>query len=315
MKKEIKPLVSIKCLVYNHEPFLRQCLDGFIMQKTNFAFEAIVHDDASTDNSVAIIREYAEKYPDIIKPIYETENQYSKRDGSLNKIMTEAIHPDSKYVAYCEGDDYWTDPYKLQVQVDFLEKNKQCTLVYHACENYFDNFDFHIRIGESVKETYQTFELFSYPFQTATVIINKMVLFSDIYKKLNSTGCLAGDTLIFLSASLLGELHGMNKKMSVYRRHKNGISVNMEGPNLIYSNYISWVKVSKILKGNNQLFLEKNKLKYYFYNAYIKKDILLFIKLFLYGICNSPNSLKYGLELVFSDIIKRFKAILNVNKI
>lgn len=72
--KQGEPLVSIRCLAYNHEPFLRECLDGFIMQKTNFAFEAIVHDDASTDRSAAIIREYAEKYPDIIKPIYETEN-------------------------------------------------------------------------------------------------------------------------------------------------------------------------------------------------------------------------------------------------
>lgn len=72
-------LVSIHCLVYNHEPYIRQCLEGFIIQKTDFRFEAIVHDDASTDDSVAIIHEYAEKYPDIIKPIYEIENQYSKK--------------------------------------------------------------------------------------------------------------------------------------------------------------------------------------------------------------------------------------------
>ena len=115
------PLVSIRCTVYNHEPFLRQCLDGFVMQQTTFPFEAIVHDDASTDGSAAIIREYAEKYPDIIKPIYETENQYSKHDGSLRQILEKAVHPSSKYIALCEGDDYWTDPNKLQIQVDFLE--------------------------------------------------------------------------------------------------------------------------------------------------------------------------------------------------
>ena len=85
-----QPLVSIQCLVYNHEPYLRQCLDAFVMQKTNFKFEAIVHDDVSTDGSAAIIREYAEKYPDIIKPIFETENQYSKHDGSLERIMHDA---------------------------------------------------------------------------------------------------------------------------------------------------------------------------------------------------------------------------------
>ena len=83
-------MVSIRCLAYNHEPYIRQCLEGFIMQKTNFRFEAVVHDDASTDGTVAIIREYAEKYPNIIKPIYETQNQYSKHDGSLGRIMSAA---------------------------------------------------------------------------------------------------------------------------------------------------------------------------------------------------------------------------------
>ena len=104
------PLVSIRCLVYNHEPYLRQCLDGFVMQQTTFPLEALVHDDASTDGSAAIIREYAERYPDIIKPIYETENQLSKH--------------------MCEGDDYWTDPYKLQHQVDILENHPECTIVF-----------------------------------------------------------------------------------------------------------------------------------------------------------------------------------------
>lgn len=126
------PLVSVLCLVYNHEPYLRQCLDGFVMQKTDFGFEAIVHDDASTDNSAAILREYAEKYPDIIKPIYEVENQYRK--GTLRAIMDNAVSDSSKYIALCEGDDYWTDPHKLQKQVDFLESHPD----YGMC---FTNFN------------------------------------------------------------------------------------------------------------------------------------------------------------------------------
>ena len=116
------PLVAIKCTVYNHEPYLRECLDGFVMQQTDFPFVAIVHDDASTDKSADIIREYAEKYPDIIKAYYETENQYSK--GTLSKVMNEAVDATgAKYIALCEGDDYWTDPKKLQKQVDILEKD------------------------------------------------------------------------------------------------------------------------------------------------------------------------------------------------
>lgn len=128
-------MVTIRCITYNHEPYIRQCLEGFVMQKTNFRFEAIVHDDASTDGTATVIREYAEKYPDIIKPIYETENQYSKHDGSLQRIMS--AHMRGKYIAVCEGDDYWIDPLKLQKQVDFLEMNPDYGLVYTNVDFYF----------------------------------------------------------------------------------------------------------------------------------------------------------------------------------
>ena len=106
MKEDTRPvMVTIWCTAYNHERYIRECLDGFINQQTNFRFEAIVHDDSSTDSTADIIREYEAKYPDIIKPIYETENQYSKQDGSLKRIMESHNH--GKYVAICEGDDYW----------------------------------------------------------------------------------------------------------------------------------------------------------------------------------------------------------------
>lgn len=128
-------IVTIRCLTYNHEPYIRQCLEGFVMQKTNFRFEAIVHDDVSTDGTTRIIREYAEKYPDIIKPIYEIENQYSKHDGSLKRVMD--AHIRGKYVALCEGDDYWIDPLKLQKQVDYMESHPKCSLCFHAHQELF----------------------------------------------------------------------------------------------------------------------------------------------------------------------------------
>lgn len=129
-------LVAIHCVTYNHEPYIRDCLDGFLMQKTNFKFVAIVHDDVSTDKTADIIREYAAKYPEIIKPIYETENQYSKFDGSLDRVMETAIAvTGAKYVAMCEGDDYWIDPYKLQKQVDFLETHTEFSICFHKCKN------------------------------------------------------------------------------------------------------------------------------------------------------------------------------------
>lgn len=129
------PTVTIWCLVYNHEPYLRQCLDGFVMQKTNFPVEALIHDDASTDDSATIILEYANKYPDIIKPIIEKENLYSKHDGSLMRAQVELCK--GKYIAFCEGDDFWTDPYKLQKQVDFMEAHPE----YGMCHTDFNLSD------------------------------------------------------------------------------------------------------------------------------------------------------------------------------
>ena len=127
--------MTVWCLVYNHEPYLRQCLDGFVMQKTSFPFEALIHDDASTDGSADVILEYAEKYPDIIRPIIEKDNQYSKHDGSLMRIQMEYCK--GKYIAFCEGDDYWTDPYKLQKQVDFMDANPD----YGMCHTDFNMSD------------------------------------------------------------------------------------------------------------------------------------------------------------------------------
>ena len=135
------PLLTVRCFVYNQAEYLRQCLDGFVMQQTTFPFEAIVHDDASTDESADIIREYAEKYPHIIKPIIETENQYTKHDGSLTRVVDAAMHPGSKYIAYCEGDDYWCDPHKLQLQVDFLESHPDYYMTCHAFKYYMQAED------------------------------------------------------------------------------------------------------------------------------------------------------------------------------
>ena len=125
-------MVSIYCKAYNHEKYIRDCLEGFVSQKTNFKYEVIIHDDASTDRTADIIREYEQKYPDIIRPIYQTENQYSQRVPVLSKFMLPMMR--GKYIACCEGDDYWTDEDKLQLQVDFLEANPDFSACVHNTE-------------------------------------------------------------------------------------------------------------------------------------------------------------------------------------
>lgn len=127
------PLVSICCITYNHAPFIRQCLDGFLMQKTSFPIEILIHDDCSTDGTTEIVKEYAAKYPDLIFPMYETENQYSKPNRQPIDFYNYR-RARGKYIAYCEGDDYWTDPLKLQKQVDFMEANPEYSLCVHGIE-------------------------------------------------------------------------------------------------------------------------------------------------------------------------------------
>ena len=122
--------VSVICNAYNHENYIRSALEGFVMQQTTFPFEVLIHDDASSDRTAEIIREYEQKYPEIIKPIYETENQYSKHDGSLPRIQYGRAK--GKYVALCEGDDYWTDPLKLQKQYDALESHPETDICAHG---------------------------------------------------------------------------------------------------------------------------------------------------------------------------------------
>lgn len=129
--ERIKPLVAIRCITYNHEKYISEALDGFVMQQTRFPFIALVHDDASTDNTPKIIEEYAQRYPDIIFPLYEKENLYSKSPKAMADVLDKAIiNTGAEFVAFCEGDDYWIDPLKLQKQIDFLEKNPEYGMCY-----------------------------------------------------------------------------------------------------------------------------------------------------------------------------------------
>lgn len=227
MKEDSKPLiVTIQCFTYNHENYIRQCLDGFVMQKTNFRFEAIVHDDASTDGTASIIHEYAEKYPDIIKPIYETENQYSKRDGSLTRIMDEHTH--GKYIAICEGDDYWIDPLKLQKQVDFMESNIAYSLIHsHFIYQYpsFAKNDEALFNRMKLYEDYEGKDLMyaildsnRYRIQTCTVLYRKS-FYDKIIPSLESENGLfmMGDTPLWIRLLSVGKIKYLQDVTSVYR--------------------------------------------------------------------------------------------------
>ena len=129
--------VSVICLAYNHEKYIRRCLSSIVCQKTNFSFQVFVHDDASTDGSRRIIEEFEQKYPKIIRPIYQQENQHSKHIGTIKTFIRPLV--DSRYVAYCEGDDYWIDETKLQQQYDAMEAHPECGVCLHRTLEVTEN--------------------------------------------------------------------------------------------------------------------------------------------------------------------------------
>lgn len=135
--------ISILCLTYNHEKYIRDTLDGFLKQKADFGFEIIVHDDASTDKTADIIREYQAKHPTIFKSLIQTSNQYTKVGfgGIFRQMENIAV---GQYYAFCEGDDYWIDPYKLQKQVDLLEK-ENATLVFTNIDYKYETTNYTVK--------------------------------------------------------------------------------------------------------------------------------------------------------------------------
>lgn len=221
--KEKNPLVVIRCIAYNHAMYLRDALDGFIMQKTNFSFVAIVHDDASTDGTDNIIREYSEKYPDIILPIFEKENQYSKKDGSLTKILDEACDAvNAKYIAICEGDDYWIDPSKLQKQVNFLDSNPDYGFCYTKANILKE--DKIIGIWGSENTTFEShLSLSNFPTLTR---MYRTVIYHKYLKEVNPSirRWLMGDYPFALYCILKTKIKFIDEISSVYRYLENSAS-------------------------------------------------------------------------------------------
>lgn len=216
-KCKLQPLVSIRCLCYNHENYIRDALEGIVNQKTNFPFEAIVHDDASTDTSATIIREYAEKYPNIIKPIYQTENQYSKKDGSIGRIMHKYCI--GKYIAICEGDDYWTDPYKLQRQVDYMETNPDCTMTFHPVDIITDNEKDSYVFTNLEGRDYEPEEIFvHWTVPTCSTLSRREMWSLRPYDK----RFIATDIVLVLTCAYHGKIHCLPQKMGAYRRLSTG---------------------------------------------------------------------------------------------
>jgi len=225
-------LVAISCITYNHKDYLRQCLDGFVMQKTNFRYVAVVHDDCSTDGTTDILRDYAAKYPDIILPIYEEENQYSKHNGAIGRKMHETFDRlGAKYIAICEGDDYWTDPYKLQKQVDILEKDESLI----ACVTNCSNVDEHRNVIDetcpyivngNVEGRYTLRDFFYNDHRYPTMSVVYRNVHSDVLQEKLKVmkNRFFGDWTLWIALLCFGDFYFLNEVTCAYRINPTSVT-------------------------------------------------------------------------------------------
>lgn len=276
------PLVSISCITYNHARFIRRCLDGFMMQQCDFDFEVLIHDDASTDGTQEIIREYQEKYPEIIKPVFQSENQWSK--GVSISATYNWPRAEGKYIAACEGDDYWTDPFKLQKQVDFLEGNEEYAGCFHLTPMLIDD-SFGERIFGSnapdVVNAEESISLWSL-FHTSSFVFKR----SALYYPKELQNIFSGDMALFSIIAKSGLLKKIPEKMSVYRKHEGGITNRNDNT---HEFFIQRIKLMKFL----------DKVHDYKYHKKVERNI---------GELNKYRRQAFGAIGIREKIIYRLKA-------
>lgn len=239
-----KVMLTVCCITFNHAKYIKQCIEGLLMQKADFKYQILIHDDASTDGTQEILSDYAKENP-IITLVQQTENQYSQgKNPYIEHLIPKA---EGKYLAICEGDDYWTDPYKLQKQVDFLENNPTYSMCFHSVTivDEIKNTSYSKEVDNS-KEFPSSQILLANMLHTVSFVLRKDDLINSKFLADNKT--FGGDRLIVLIMSELGKLYFMKDNMAVYRIHSGGIS------NMIRTEHI--VKYNRMFVGQ-YLYVKK----------------------------------------------------------
>jgi glycosyltransferase involved in cell wall biosynthesis len=228
-------MVTIWCITFNHESYIAKTLDSILQQNTSFPFEIIVHDDCSTDGTREIVKAYASKYPDIIKLILQTENQYSKGVNIPQKYLISQTR--GKYIATCEGDDYWCSTNKLQLQVEALEKNEKCSICFHktglvnadGTERGQAYVDLHLQTGIITSQNLVKMQLRRHSFHYSSFFIRTECA-RNFYKNMPEYVKVygAGDFMQILYYGTQGDAYFINEVMSMYRVGTPGSATNRE---------------------------------------------------------------------------------------
>lgn len=213
LKAVPKPLVSVRTSAYQHGPYIKQCIESIVKQKTKFKFEFIIGEDFSTDGTREIVLEYAKKYPDIIRVITADYNVGMRANGFR---CIRAMR--GKYIAICEGDDYWTDAQKLQKQVDFMEKHQDYALCFHPVRVIFENGEKEDTIFPNMTKGFTVKKLLEENYIQTNSVLYKKQEYKDY-----PIDIMPGDWYMHLYHAQFGKIGFINEEMSVYRRHAGGI--------------------------------------------------------------------------------------------
>lgn len=242
-------LVFVRCMTFNHEAYIKDALNGFVIQQTTFPFVVVIINDASTDKTKSVINEFVENNciynPEIDLRIEEygtvldvtvkdnphcifhivhlNENHYGKK----SKLPYLAKYENAaKYVAMCEGDDYWTDPLKLQKQVDFLEANPEYSMCFHGAEIInTTKLSIHIHCTTIENRDYSATEIFEqWVVPTASIVYVKSMV--NAFKMKHSEWILYGDIVLIEKCCHVGKVYGMQDVMSVYRMQSESVVHN-----------------------------------------------------------------------------------------
>lgn len=212
-------VVSILCPTYNHVNYIKDAIDSFLSQKTNFKFEILINDDASNDGTSELIKKYLKRHPNIIRAVFHKENEYSK--GKRGMIVRYLLpKAEGKYIALCEGDDYWTDPHKLQKQVDFLDKHRDYALCFHPVKAIYENNEDkgYVYPNEKNAAKFTLTELFKENYiQTNSVVYRR-----QNYENL-VTNVMPGDWYLHVYHAQFGKIGFLREIMSIYRRHEGSV--------------------------------------------------------------------------------------------
>lgn len=203
--------VSICCLTYNHEGLIEHALKSFAEQKTDFDFEVVVGDDCSTDNTQQVVKDFISNNSLRVVTLFNKENT-----GTLKNFANVVEHCQGKYIAICDGDDYWTDPFKLQKQVDFMEQHPQCSLLVgnSLVHPYMQETQFPLIKNKSTgRITFEDFERFVFP--ACTIFLKKSCFPKEFFERLKNA--FFGDRSLFLMALNAGEVHYVDEIWGVYR--------------------------------------------------------------------------------------------------